>query len=262
MTDVADLLPVIARREQLLSALHGSPTGKAALVAELDVSRSTVDRAVRRLEYDGAIERRDGGYGLTLVGRLAFEEYRTFAERTEVVFDAQPALDALPADADIDPSALVGATTTVADRTTPYRPADRHLELIAAADHIDLLSTAVGPRYVEAVSDAVIDDGTRVRVGVTPGVAEWLVTEHRDAVAAALATGRIEIRELADPPSFSLVTFDPDGEAILGLLVYADGGPRAYVENDTPEAVAYGRDRFERHWSTADPMAPSAVTDR
>ncbi|MFC7177610.1 helix-turn-helix transcriptional regulator [Halosegnis marinus] len=261
MTDVADLLPVVARREPLVSALHGSPAAKCDLVDALDVSRSTVDRAVRRLEAEGVVERRDGGYGLTLAGRLVFEEYRTLERRAAGVFEARDALDALPADADIEPAALVGATTTVSDRTTPYRPGDRHLELVAEADSIDLLSTAVGPRYVEAVHDAVVEGGTRLRLGVAPGVAERLVAGHGDTVTDAVATGRAEIRELADPPAFSLATFDRGDDAVLGLLVYADGGPRAYVENDAPAAVAYGRDRFERHWAEAEPVATPAATD-
>lgn len=79
--------------------------GEVDLVRSLDVSRSTVDRAVRRLESEGIVERRASGYGLTLVGRLVYEEYLTFTERTTGLLDAAPVFEALPADTPLDPAA-------------------------------------------------------------------------------------------------------------------------------------------------------------
>jgi len=258
MTDVADLVPVVARRERLLAALHESPQAKCDLVRSLEVSRSTVDRAVRRLESEGLVERRESGYGLTLLGRLVFEEYRTFTERATGLLDASPGLEALPADTTLDPAALVDANVTVAERTMPYRPGDRHLELMEEATHVRLLSTAVGPRYVNAVRDAVVERGARVLLGVTTAVAERLVTRHAAALDDALATGEFELRELADVPPFSLGMFDRPSGTSFGALVYDEDAPRVYVDNDTTAAIEYGERCFERYWTAAEPITPVA----
>lgn len=258
MSDVADLVPVIARRERLLAALHGSPQAKCDLVRALDVSRSTVDRAVRQLESDGLVERRGSGYGLTLVGRLVFEEYRTFTERTAGLLDASPALDSLPAETPLDPVAFVDANVTVAERATPYRPGDRHIQLLEEADHVRLLSTAVGPRFVEAVRDAVVERAAHVSLGVTGAVAEQLVTRHAAAFGDALGADELELRELADTPPFSLGLFAQPSGTAFGALVYDDDAPRAYVDNDTAAAVEYGERCFERFWTAAEPIAPAA----
>lgn len=257
MTDVADLVPVVARRERLLATLHGSPQAKCDLVRSLDVSRSTVDRAVRQLESEGLLERTDSGYGLTLVGRLVYEEYRRFTEQTAGLLDASPGLDALPTDTALDPAVLVGATVTVAERATPYRPSDRHIELIESADAVRLLSTAVGPRYVDAVHEAAVKRSTSVRLGVTKPVAERLVSQHAPALEDALDAGEFELRELDSTPPFSLGLFDRPSGTVFGALIYDDDAPRAYVDNDTTEATEYGEGRFERYWTGAEPIAPT-----
>jgi len=257
MTDVAELIPLIARRERLLAALYESPHAKCDLVRSLDVSRSTVDRAVRRLENEGIVERRASGYGLTLVGRLVYEEYRTFTERTTGLLDAAPVLEALPADTPLDPAALFGATVTAAERATPYRPGDRHLELMEDAERARLLSTAVGPRYVEAIRAAVVERDTPVQLGVTTAVQERLVTEYADSLGDALSSGKLDLRELDDTPRFSLGLFDRQSGTVFGALIYDDDAPRAYVDNDTAPAVEYGKERFERYWADAEPIAPA-----
>lgn len=258
MADVADLVPVVARRERLLAALYESPQAKCDLVRSLDVSRSTVDRAVRSLESDGLVERRDEGYGLTLVGRVVFEEYQTFTERAGGVLDAAPGLAALSADTALDPAALVGANVTTAERATPYRPSDRHIELLDASDRVRLLSTAVGPRYVESLRTAVVERDVHVRLGVTPAVAERLITQHATALGDALGAEEFELRELDESPPASLGLFDRTDGTVFGALVYDDGAPRAYLDNDTPEAVAYGERCFDRYWTAAEPISPVA----
>lgn len=259
MVNVADLISTVARRERLLAALHESPLAKCDLVRLLDVSRSTVDRAVRSLESEKLVERRDEGYGLTLVGRLVYEEYRGFAERTAGLLCAAPGLDMLPVDTAFDPASLVGADLTLAERATPYRPGDRHLELIDDAERVRLLSTAISPRYVEVVREAVVERETTVHLGVTTPVAERLVEDHATALCEVLETGGVELRELDDGPPFSLGLFYGPEQTVFGALVYDGGTPRAYVENDTHEAAAYGEECFERYWASAEPITPVAA---
>ncbi|MFB6118536.1 helix-turn-helix transcriptional regulator [Halosegnis sp.] len=252
-----DLLSTLARREQLLTQLREAPRAKSDLVADLDVSRSTVDRAVRKLEEAGLLERRDGVVALTLAGRLVFDEYRQFRERTDGVLAAREALAALPADTDVDPAALAGAEVTLADRTAPYRPAERQSALIERATRADLLGTAVAPRFVEAYRAAILD-GTEVRAAVTPVVAESLVVDHAEALSEMLSTGRLALRVLDTTPPFSLTRFELEGDdERLALMIRSADGPRAHVQNDTDAAVSYAADYFERHWARADPLSPA-----
>lgn len=78
---ILDTSEVLLRRSAVVERLSVQPTAKRELVDRLDVSRSTVDRAVREIESAGLAECRDGGVGLTLCGRLATAEFERFGTR-------------------------------------------------------------------------------------------------------------------------------------------------------------------------------------
>jgi len=92
---------------------------------------------------------------------------------------------------------------------------------------------------------------------VTTAVQERLVTEYADSLGDALSSGKLDLRELDDTPRFSLGLFDRQSGTVFGALIYDDDAPRAYVDNDTAPAVEYGKERFERYWADAEPIAPA-----
>lgn len=261
MRGAEELVQLVARRAQLLSALEGGPRLKSDVVAALDVSRSTVDRSVRELEAEGLVERRSDGIGLTLPGRLVFEEFRDLTERCDGIAAAEGVLRVLDADADVDPALLADPTVVTAERTSPYRPARRFMEVLAAADGAKVLSTAISPRYVETVRRLIVDEGLEYRVGATPTIVERMVTEYRESLEASLATGRLTLRELDDDPSFTLAVVDGSGGPSVDVLVYDDEGVRGYVGNDAPEAVEWGEAVFRRYWTDATPISAPRSED-
>lgn len=255
-----DLLPLFARRESLLSRLDEGTRTKADLVATLDVSRSTVDRCVRKLESAGIVERREGSYGLSLAGRLLFREYLRFRERASSIGDAVEVLAAVPTDADLDGDALVDADVTVADRTAPYRPAEAHLEQVRGADRVSIVSTAVSPRYVSTYREAVVDGDLELRLVTTDSVASILISEYPDVLAACFEAGDLEMYLYDDEPPFSISVVERPESVHLGLLVYDDGGVRGYISSESESAVAYGYEQFERYRERSTPIPdPSSL---
>lgn len=258
----AEILPTLARREALLAELREGPRGKSDVVDSLDVSRSTVDRCVRELEANGLVERREGGYALSLAGQLLFEEYERFRDRAYSVCEAVGVLSALPADADLHGDALAEAEVTVADRTAPYRPAEVHLEQVRGADAVSIVSTAVSPQYVETYRDAVVEEGLELRLVTTGAVAEVLVSEYPDVLAESFETGRLEMYQLDEEPPYSLSIIERPETTRLGVLVYDEGGVRGYISSECDAAVAYGYDTFERYRERATPVGgPSSLEE-
>lgn len=256
-----DLMPLLARRNRLLLALEDGPRIKSDLVGALDVSRSTVDRSVRELQAKGIVERRNGGFRLTLSGRLLFEEFQAFNASCDGIAAAAGPLSVLGPDTDVDVTLLADAEVVHSDRTTPYRPAERFLELIRDADSAKILSTAISPQYVDVVHGEVIDAGLEYTVGATPSVVERLISEYRDELDGALSSGRFALRELADAPPFTIGVFDrPDGPT-AGVLVYVNEGPRGYVGNDATAAVEWAEAYFRRYWTDGTPIT-APVTER
>jgi len=78
---VLDTIEVLLGRSGVVERLSVEPTAKRDLIDGLDVSRSTVDRAIREIESLGLVESGDDGVTFTLCGRLAAEEFERFGSR-------------------------------------------------------------------------------------------------------------------------------------------------------------------------------------
>jgi len=89
------LLETIARRACVIQCLLDDRADKRELEAVLDVSRTTVDRAVSSLDDAGCIVYQDGKWEVTLLGKLAYNEYEQLAARYRGLTAAQPLLDHL-----------------------------------------------------------------------------------------------------------------------------------------------------------------------
>lgn len=77
-----ETIDVIVQRAQFLERLLDDPAEKRTLVEQLEVSRSTVDRALRDLEVEGLVTYADEGYALTAVGEILATRYFAFRDAT------------------------------------------------------------------------------------------------------------------------------------------------------------------------------------
>ena len=114
MGQTPPVVDVVTKRYEFLVALS-TPKTKPELVASLDRSRSTVDRAVGALRDADLVERTGSEYVVTYAGRQATAAYEAFRDRLDALQRAHPVLSALPPDVDIDPAVLHGADVETAD---------------------------------------------------------------------------------------------------------------------------------------------------
>lgn len=158
-----DTIEVLLRRGAVVERLSAQPTPKRELVDGLDVSRSTVDRALREIESVGLAECRDDGVTLTLCGRLAVAEFERFgtrlADRCGVGDAAESVIDDLIAtatrrrellgllDPPLDKRDLVdelGRSRSTVDRTM------RELEVLGVVEYVSegFVPTEIGHALV------------------------------------------------------------------------------------------------------------------
>jgi tetratricopeptide (TPR) repeat protein/energy-coupling factor transporter ATP-binding protein EcfA2 len=234
------VLDLVRRRWSVLEPLLEGPTYKRDLVAAVDRSRSTVDRAVRELEAAGLAERVDGGYVASVAGQLAADRYREAADSLGAVEAATAALEPLPHDAAVAPALLTDATVTVAggsesaapgeDGSAPPTLVDRFVERVANAEgaRVALADGAIGGERMADRCRGAVDGGT---VLLPSGEEEDGENPEYRVVAG-------------EAPSFSLArTVDPDGVAVL---VHApDGSPHALVGTDAAAALAWADERLD-----------------
>lgn len=249
-------LRTVGAREEVLDAVASAPgpVTKPRIVERTDDSRSTVDRAIRELEYRNLLQRADGGWDVTLAGQLLLDEYRSFRCRATGIGAVADVLAHLPPDAPIDPAVFADAEVVRSGRSTPSRPIERHLEYVRAADRVRIVATALSDRYVETYRTCIVDRGLTVDAVCPPGIVERLVGEYSEATGEMLDTGRFHLRELPEEPPFSHVVIEGPETTRINLVIYAPDGACSYVGTDHPAAVAWAERRFERCREAAVPV--------
>ncbi len=248
-SDLRERISTVVKRTAFLDRLAGEPASKRDLRDELDLSRSTVYKAVRELEALGLVTETDAGVALTLVGRLLAEECRAFEERVAAVTDAEALLSALPADVPVTTDLLVGAETARGERHAPTGPVEYIDDFVRRTDRVVGFTPVVLPQYVDMFHEEVVGGGLTADLVLETPVAEYLRENHGDRLSEALATGNLSVRRTDETLPFGLVVAEDEG---LVLIVYDEGGDlRGVLLNDTEAALDWGTELFRTYWDRA-----------
>jgi predicted transcriptional regulator len=257
----SDLREAVRKRSDVLATLRDEPAQKPALVDRLDVSRSTVDRAIEALR-DRDLVRRDGdGYRVTTHGRLAHDSYRAYVERTDSLAAAAPLLAAVPAGARVDPALFERGDISVAEPHAPENAIAPAIEYLRSAERSLIFSPVVKSSYVSLVHEAVTDRGLELELVLGAGASESLaslaaVTDTVDGLAAAESASLYRTdRRLP----FTLFLMLDGGADTVGVTVHDDGAIVGTVISQAPDALAWGRAQFEQFRDGAEPLSTEAL---
>jgi tetratricopeptide (TPR) repeat protein/predicted transcriptional regulator len=236
---------VLARRIDVLERLD-EPRRKPALVEELSVSRSTIDRAIRELERYEFVRREDSGYVLTETGALCRESYRTFRSRTLDVGGACEALATLPPDAAFDTSLLEGAEIRVLDDPRPFAPPPGLSDAFGAADAIRGVVASMGStRLFERYHRQVVNDALHLSLVVCEDRFESLSAQLSDALGEMISVGDCAIQTGETLPYSLFLTRTDDERSVTAVVYETPGVPHAVVHNDDPPAVEWAERTIE-----------------
>ena len=247
-----DLVPLLVRRGELLARVVADPTAKSRLAETLDLSRSTVDRAVRELETAGLVEDRDGAVRATVRGRLLVVRYDRFAERAAAVREADQILDQLSNDL-LSPDLLA-----VLEDATVYPPgsdpAGSFERLETALEHADDLRAVVGPatrRYcLDSIRERVIEGGMTAELVCDPAFLEGAVTAGREALVSLLDEGGCTLLRSVDTSAYELLLVDEE------VWLVAGDEPPGLIAADSDAAIEWGETIYRRRRTDAVPLSP------
>jgi predicted transcriptional regulator len=251
MSPSVDAVVLVARRADLLRALRDGPLDKPELADRLSVSRSTVNRAVRDLESEEYVCRRDG-VTLTLKGRLVLSAYEEFASDLDALDNADDVIDTLPVDARVDDALFDGGEIVEADSVAPQRATERYRELVEDAERIRGYASALLDSTVPTFERRIVEDDLTVELVVAPEVLDALVGGYGDTVAAARETGNFTLLTAAQRLSYSLMLVDDSAKTTVCALFYDDNGHTGLLKNDDPEAVVWASGVYADLRSSAD----------
>jgi len=252
-----DVLETLLQRSPVLRELVDEPRRKPELVSALDVSRSTVDRAIRDLEGLDFAERVDGGVRSTLAGRLALDSLEEFADRVGATTALSDMLRHVGPDSGLTPDVLVGSELYLGEQPAPYQVATRLESIIEDAASVRVLkSTISNTGSVEVIADAVVD-GTEFEVVYELDLARFLAQDRDEARARMAESDGYRAFCVEEVPCDLLVVDRHDGETFVVIVVYDDDVLRGMILNEGEAAVAWGEDLYERCRRSAWEITPA-----
>jgi len=254
--DVECVTELVATRFGMLSTLLEGPRSKTELEDELDVSRSTIDRAVRSLESEDIVVREDGHVTLTPFGQIALDGYREFRTGLAGLSDAKPIIASVEADEPIPFGFFNGAEVVSANRQSPHRPIVALQQFLDDADSVRSIVTGLLPEYVDTYRTQVVDAGTTAEVVVRSPILDRLLATYWEPVNDTLSSDRFTIYEITDDPPYSLKIGVTDDGSEVALVTYNDQGVSGFIRTDSPVAVEWAERVYADVKSRANLIAP------
>lgn len=237
---------VLDRLDVLERFLDG-PVDKRTLEDEVDVSRSTIDRAVRELEAIGLVEFCSEGYRLTPVGELVTRQCTDILDTVAVGLEFEEFFRWLPpGEFDLDVRALSDAELLVAESANPYAMINRHVRRVEEADRGRAILPLVGLHAYEAAHENVVEHGAETELVVEPAAADVLVSDpsFEPLTTEMLRTDRFELSVYDGTIPYFVGVFDDE---IVQMGVDENGEPRALVETDRDEVLVWAHDTIDEY---------------
>lgn len=248
------VLETVVQRYPVLECLEGDPRDKRSLVAELDCSRSTIDRAIRELESRELLERTDGSYRLTIAGELVLERYRSSVGTIDSIVGASDVLEYVPRDAPVAACVLDGARI---DRPEPHAPNEplRRVAKRVTAD-VDRFRGISGseriPHFRDRLYEHTIEGTLDAEVVVTDRIATFLLSTHPEQVTDVVAAGDIDFHVIDSVP-YGLIILEEPTQSEMFLVVYAKPGV-IVIQNSSRAAVEWADAIYRRYRAIATPL--------
>ena len=240
-----DTAAIVAKRRDVLAALS-TPKTKPNLVAELDASRSTVDRAIESLMAHSLVEREGSHYEATFAGREALAVYDQFLDRLDALERAQPILGELPADVDIDPAVLEGATVVESVPAAPAAPVEETIKHMRRANRFRGLGPVVTPLYIDVVETIVENNGANAELVLTEAVVDVLTETYPDGFATLRAADGLSLYVTQRTMPYCVWTAETADGPVSGIIVSAENGLVGIVNNDTDAMNEWARKRYDQ----------------
>jgi predicted transcriptional regulator len=238
-------------RVDVLAALaEDGPASQRTLRDDLDVSRTTVARALQSLADADWVAAEDGAYHLTPAGRIVVSEFTGLLETMATVDELAEFLRWFPADLDAPDVHRADVEVTTSTDADPYAPARTQTEILHTADRLRVLLPATDRESTETLVEQVTDHGLEVESVVSPGVEATLESDDfAPLVQEFLGTDRATLHVAPEPIPFYL-GLAADGTVQVGVAD-DEGFPRALLETTDEVVREWAVDVYDEHRAAA-----------
>jgi predicted transcriptional regulator len=245
----------VSNRADVLATLEAGISRKPALVEELDVSRSTVDRAIGELIDAGLAENEGGVYRATRTGRQAIDAYREYVDLTDDIATAKPITEALPPAAPFDVTLLEHADVRLAESHAPESALTGAVSMLKEVDTLRGLAPVIKSNYA-SVLYREIKRGLAIELIVERRSRESLTTiaDEWDELAELLAADEVTLLETDTDLPYALWIMSSRNKEAAGVTVHESGSVVGTITNDSRDAVQWCQQQYESIRTDAEPL--------
>jgi len=240
-------------RRAVLSALCDEPARPHELCADVDVTRTTIQRILAGFRERQWVVKHDGNYRATVTGRRVCAQYETLHEELTRAQRFGPLAAHLgPVADDLPVGALESGRLTVSEDGSPLAVLSRFTEWLGAVEgEMYAISPVVAQPFNEIGAELLSGD-TSIEFVIDSAVLE----QSRDQYESDLELGRdhdqMSIYVHETPLSIG-VAFDDERCCVVA---YDDGNNlRAMLEAGAGELYDWTTEVFERHRERSVPLA-------
>lgn len=238
------VIELAGHRQHVLDYLRDGPSPKRAVIDSLNLSRSTVDRAIAELTDATLVRKRDGGYETTVTGVIALRLSRRTERNAKALETTAPMLLPLWKEQPIAMGYLRGAEGTLLRESESVTPLSGLRSTLRNASSVRALLPAIpATDHLDLLRSRVLRDGTAVRLVCSDDLFDRLREQHPGWLREFVVEGAGELAT-ASVPEPALYVADIADRTVVFLLVYDGEVPHALLRNDTEEAVAWAEDLF------------------
>lgn len=253
------LLEKIARRATLIRNILDGHTQKRDLVQVSDVSRATLDRAIRCLNEKGIVSYQNGKCAVTLYGELALREYERLEDRYRSLNDAKSLLHSLDPESPLETRVLRDADVLFSDQPDPHAPIVCLERLLKDCDSIICLSPVVPPRFIGLFYPCVVEPSIETELMLRNEIVEYLRETYPSEMNEVLEAESSSMYKVEVHPTFGVVLLD---NKTIWVGVYDDdGGLRGAIVSESPAALEWGTSQIRKRRSRTNRVAVEQVEE-
>lgn len=247
-----DVIKLLHDRYTILRTLSDGPRTKRELLPAIEISRSTLDDVMRRLDNAGLVTYTDGEWHLTVYGHCAFEVHQRYREQLSNLQEVASLVDMPSEEILFDSSLLMDADVHSSDGVIQGDVMQVLLDAIADATRFRIFTPRVLAAYVEPFYENALDgDDPRVEIIVPPTLFDELRATFPDLIRETVTDSPISFFTADVPDTFGLWIADHDH---VGVLVFGESGVRGIIVNDTDVSLRWAENQYEQVRQSADPV--------
>lgn len=234
-------------------ALCAEPARPHELCADIDATRTTIQRILAGFRERQWVVKHDGDYRATVTGRRVCQQYESMIAEMRRAREFGPLAAHLgPVGDDLPLAALERGQLTVSEAGSPLATLSRFTEWFRAVEGDMYAVTPVVAQPFNDIGMELLESGTSIDMVIDRTVLEQSREQYESEFAVAVEHGNISIYVHDDPLSVGLAV---DDERCCLVAYDEDNNLRAMLESTGEELYEWAARTYEQYRGASVPLA-------